>query len=224
MHAEAGVIRNAGWYGFAVATSMVPITLDEFMPAARHYPIVLSCDPSPMPMAVLGLPNGLNQHVELDGTWQRNHYVPAWIRRYPFVPIHGEDGSIELGIDDASNRFIPASRGGEDAHPLFDGDGGLSEFALAALRNCERYVCELEDTRRWVGALLLDEQLVERCTADGIGGIGGRRLRNFKLIDRIAHRHLPARRVVDWHRRDWMLPAALQMASQHNWSSLRRAA
>lgn len=224
VHAGAGVIRNAGWYGFAVSTSMVPITLDEFLPAARHYPIVLSCDPAPIPMAALGLPTGLNQYVELDGTWRRNHYVPGWIRRYPFVPMGGEDGGVCLGVDDASNRFMPACREAGDVYQLFDAAGSLSGFALAALRACERYVQLLEDTRTWVDALLLDRQLVERCVARDVGALGGRRLRNFRLIDTLAHQHLPARRVVDWHRRGWTLPTALQIASQHNWPSLRRAA
>lgn len=222
-HAAAGLRGNAGCYGFAITTTLVPITLDEFMPAARHYPIVLSRGSVPMPMAVLGRCDGVNQYVEIDGSWRRDHYVPMWLRRYPFLPMQDEDGRVRLGIDAASNRYLPACDARQAACRLFDEDGRPSPQSLIALRGCERYMASLADTGRWVAALLEDGQLVGRCTAEAEGG-GGRRVRDFNLIDALAHHRLRPRRVVDWHYRGWTLPTALQLASQYNWPQLRRAA
>jgi len=223
-HAQAGLLRGAGYFGFAVATAMVPITIDEFVPAVRHYPIVLSDDESPVPMAVLGAPGGINRFVELDGTWRRHCYVPAWVRSYPFLPILGERGDMALGIDDACNRFLPAGGDAQGVERLFDRDGSLSGCSRRALRMCELLKDGFDATRAWVEALLDDRQLVGRSgLAVRLGG-DERRLHDFRLIDMSAYRRLPAARVVDWHRQGWELPTALQFASQHNWPSLRHAA
>ena len=70
----------------------MPINAVEFGLAVRHYPIVFtSADPA-LPVAVLGLRSGQNMFIGDDGAWESSNYVPAYIRRYPFIFMSSSDG------------------------------------------------------------------------------------------------------------------------------------
>lgn len=65
----------------------VPISMVEFDPAARDYPIVFVTGDNARTFAafvVLGLEAGRNLFLMADNTWDRRVYVPAYVRRYPF--------------------------------------------------------------------------------------------------------------------------------------------
>lgn len=224
-HARVSILPAGGYYGFAVTTIMVPITVEEIMPAARHYPIVFPSGCPSYPVAVLGTPGGLNRHVGHDGRWRRDAYVPGWLQRYPFVPMQAADGRWELGIDTASHRVVVGPVPGTTSMPLFDASGMLSSTARTAWQGCLQYLDALERTRRWIGSLMHDCQLVERCEhARTHDGRMERRSHPHQVIDINAYRDLPHSSVLAWHRHGWTPPTSLQLASQHNWEGLRRAA
>lgn len=221
IHAEAGLSPGLGYYGFSLTTSQVPITLEEFMPMARHYPIVFSEENWITPIAMLGCPGALNQFLESNGSWRAGFQIPAWIRLYPFLPIIDGRGRVRLGVDTACRRFLPSVPSGH-CERLFDGQGEPTRIAVRALRMCELLVEKMKATREWGNALLEDHQLVVRADQAGDRSFGKRRLHGVHLIDPAAHRGLPIRRLVTWHRNGWTIPAALHLASQHNWQWLRR--
>jgi hypothetical protein len=71
---------------FAQSGNAIPISLSEFQPVARDYPIVFTGADNGQaftPVAVLGLTGGENLFVE-DGAWVSGVYIPAYARRYPF--------------------------------------------------------------------------------------------------------------------------------------------
>ena len=75
----------------------IPLSLAEFRPASRDYPIVfVSGDAKERftTVAVLGLQGQQNLFVMTDGSWDRRAYLPAYVRRYPFcmakVTMNGE--------------------------------------------------------------------------------------------------------------------------------------
>src|SRR5690348_16845109 len=49
------------------ATHAIPLTVDEFTLVQRHYPIVFSIGESPIPMALMGLNEGVNVFLSADG-------------------------------------------------------------------------------------------------------------------------------------------------------------
>jgi hypothetical protein len=59
--------------------------------------------------ALLGLREAENLFVDQDGKWDAR-YVPAFVRRYPFVPGKGANGELLVCIDEASSCF-DASQG-----------------------------------------------------------------------------------------------------------------
>ena len=76
---------------------VMPLSLAEFAPASRDYPIVfVSADGGKTfnAVAVLGLQAMQNLFILTDGTWDRRVYLPAYVRRYPFcmakVTLDGE--------------------------------------------------------------------------------------------------------------------------------------
>src|SRR3569833_4278631 len=67
-------------------THAIPVTVDEFGLAQRHFPIVFSVGDSPVPIALMGLNEGVNVFLDDDGRpLDSNIYIPAYIRRYPFL-------------------------------------------------------------------------------------------------------------------------------------------
>lgn len=72
---------------FASTVHSVPLTGVEFPAAARDLPILfggLTVD-SAGPLALLGLRENENLFINADGHWEANAYIPAFVRRYPFV-------------------------------------------------------------------------------------------------------------------------------------------
>ncbi|HAX92008.1 MAG TPA: SapC family protein, partial [Rhodospirillaceae bacterium] len=72
-------------FNFAAKTNAVPLLVDEFPMAAAHYPIVFAAGDSPVPAAVVGVSNDTNLFLDDNGQWLGGSYLPAYVRRYPFL-------------------------------------------------------------------------------------------------------------------------------------------
>src|SRR5690606_14214931 len=81
------------------------------------YPIVFAAGDG-FPVAVLGLDRD-NSFVSGD-TWAEGTYIPAYVRRYPFVFVDRSNDSFVLAIDRAAPHLV---EGGDIGEPLFaDGE------------------------------------------------------------------------------------------------------
>lgn len=94
---------------FTAGTHAVPVTVDEFPVAQRHYPIVFGLGENPAPLALVGLSEGRNLYVGADGMWEKGAYVPAFIRRYPFMLARLTPDTPELSLcfDDSAGIVVP---------------------------------------------------------------------------------------------------------------------
>jgi hypothetical protein len=115
----------------------VPVTVEEFPLLQRHYPIVFSVGEDPIPLALMGLNDG--QNVFLDETGKPNDpslYIPAYMRRYPFLlaRLRPESDELSLCFDPNSGAIGEFDEG----EPLFDGDEP-SEATKAVLSFCEQF-------------------------------------------------------------------------------------
>ena len=98
-------VRPASSFGYAAKINSVPLLVGEFFECAREYPIVFTHgDSGPVPAALLGLRAEENLYVGREGKWDAR-YVPAFVRRYPFVPGKGAQGELLVCIDEASQCF-----------------------------------------------------------------------------------------------------------------------
>jgi hypothetical protein len=195
-HAEWRLI--GGDAAFAADTPYVPILIGEFAATSRYYPIVFA-SPDAAPIAVLGL-GEVNLFVT-EGAWDADHYVPAYVRRYPFgfIPT-GEAGRFALAIDAGSDRVAP---GGDAGTALFDADGP-SEATRQALAFCDVFHGEAEATNAFAAALREHGLLIER-RADATLADGRRfGLHGFQVVDVEKFTALDDAVIVAWHRNGWL--------------------
>src|SRR5688572_28631514 len=77
----------------------IPVTIDEFMHAQRNYPIIFSAGENPVPLALMGLNEGVNTFIDSDGKpLDEGAYMPAYLRRYPFMLAKLRPDSDELSL------------------------------------------------------------------------------------------------------------------------------
>ena len=147
----------------------VPVTVEEFPLVQRHYPIVFSTGPDPVPLALMGLNEGVNVFINSEGKFDPpNVYVPAYLRRYPFMLARLRPDAEELSLCfdpscDAFGKF-------EDGSPLFE-DGEPTKAVTDALAFCEQFEMSVQRTQQFVNDLketgLLEEGEVS-IQAEGI--------------------------------------------------------
>ena len=115
----------------------VPLTVDEFALAQRHYPIIFSAGEDPVPLALMGLNEGVNTFIDDDGkAIDKQVYMPAYVRRYPFLLARLNQNSDELSL--CVDPTAGAIGDFEDGQPLFDNDQP-SEATKAILQFCEQF-------------------------------------------------------------------------------------
>lgn len=191
-------------FKYAMRTNSVPILAGEFAECARNYPIVFATGEGGLvPVALLGLREGENLFVNPDGKWAVP-YVPAFVRRYPFVAARDGNGQTVVCFDESASCF-----GHSEGEPLFaDGKPGqalahaiqfLNEFQAGALHT------EALATRLGAARLLRE--------ADSLAQLrSGQqfRLSGLQVIDESKLAGLSDAEVVDLYR-----SGALQLAHLH---------
>ena len=127
-------VLNMGQIG---STHAIPVTVDEFGLVQRHYPIVFSIGDNPIPIALMGLNEGINVFLDDKGRpIDPQVYIPAYIRRYPFMLARLRPESDELSLCfDPSSGAVGDFKDGE---ALFDGDQP-SDATKAILQFCEQF-------------------------------------------------------------------------------------
>jgi hypothetical protein len=148
-------VRPAVNFAYAARANSVPVLASEFFECAREYPIVFGRGESgPLPVVLLGLRDGENLFVDAHGKWDAR-YVPAFVRRYPFVPVNSSKGDLLVCIDEASECFST-----EEGEALF-ADGKPTpqlEHAIKFLREFHQAALATEQLGRRIAELGLLRQ------------------------------------------------------------------
>jgi len=142
-----------------IATHAIPLTVDEFTLVQRHYPIVFSIGESPIPMALMGLNEGVNVFLGENGLpLDQQTYVPAYIRRYPFLlaRLRPDSDELSLCVDPTANAIGEF----EDGERLFEGDQP-SEATKAILQFCEQFEAAGQRTAAFMEDLQKSDLLME---------------------------------------------------------------
>jgi hypothetical protein len=128
-------------------TNLVPLTVTEFAPAALSYPVIFVGD-ARMPVAVMALRGGENLFVSDAGEFRAEAYIPAYVRRYPFVFANDE---VEKRLILCVDRDAPFIRDGGTT-PLFV-DGKPSTYVEQAMEFCNNFELERQRTDAFVKLL-----------------------------------------------------------------------
>lgn len=130
---RARTVDKASWLGNQHA---IPLTVEEFPHAQRNYPIVFSSGDNPVPLALMGLNEGVNVFFDEEGKPLGDAYIPAYIRRYPFLLAKLRPDAEEMSLCfDPSSDILGDFKDGE---ALF-AEGQPSEHTKGVLDFCEKF-------------------------------------------------------------------------------------
>lgn len=204
-------IRPEFDFTFAARANTVPLTAPEFMMAARHFPIIFLGDV--VPTCVLGFQPNTNVFVDKDGQWERGTYIPAYIRRYPFILLGQEgDENLRLGIDRAGRSSKP------DARPLFE-DGKDTPVIKQAIELGEQFHNAHLYTRDLSKALKEADVIEESTLQSEING-KVEPIAAFKRVSEEKFRQLPDATITEWWKKGYMHAVYFHLQSMNNWELL----
>jgi hypothetical protein len=130
-----------------------PLLATEIAFAATEFPVIFSAtavEGEYLPLAVMGLKEGQNLLLG-DNNALTTRYVPAFIRRYPFVLGGSKDSEMmALCIDEDSKYF---SQDGSKGTRLFQDDGSHSDFLKDVVEFLKDYQYRAEMTRTFTKKL-----------------------------------------------------------------------
>ena len=143
---------------FVQSGNAIPISMTEFQPVARDYPIVFTKDggQSYAPVAVLGISTGENLFYS-SGKWTAGIYIPAYARRYPFCMAKVAVNKVEQ-----KDRLICVEKKyvDENGEQMFNDKGEPNAKWKDLERLLGEYEADLERSREMC-AILLDYGLFE---------------------------------------------------------------
>ena len=130
-------IRSSNVAPFLTGQHAIPLTVEEFPLVQRFMPIVFSSGDDSIPIALMGLNEGVNVFVDEAGALtEDNLYVPAYVRRYPYMLARLRPDADELSLCfDPTTDTIGAF---DDGEPLF-ADGQPTELTRNILQFNENF-------------------------------------------------------------------------------------
>lgn len=175
-------------FRYAAQTNSVYISAVEFSRCAQFYPIVFSGDGENLfPVALLGYREQENLFLREDGSWDAG-YIPAYIRRYPFLPATTQvEGEYLVCIDEGFAGVNQQGRG----ERLFNDDGSKTQYTEKVLSFLSGFQNEHERTQKLCSVLpdldLLEEKQVKVELPNGKTYI----LKGMKVVSREKLAKLP---------------------------------
>ena len=199
---------------FASKNQAVPLVAAEFPEACLEYPIVFAKgnDGQWLALALTGLQAGANAFVDAKGQWNAR-YVPASVRRYPFILAEGAPGQanqLSLAADLAAPQL------GSEGEPLFDDEGEPTEL----VRNLMALLADFQNQAKQTNALaqkldeakLLTQQNLQVRLGDGRNAV----VEGVWIVDEAKLRELPDDKVLAWFKGGELTAIHAHMLSLRN--------
>jgi len=197
-------------FNFAKEANSIIVMASEFAQAAMHYPIVFGqIGEDTVSFAVTGHIEGANNFVDSKGKWRAETYIPAYVRRYPFILVQSQDHKqLSLAIDESADVVV--KRGGE---ALYD-KGEPTDTAKRALQFCASFRKEMERTAALMKQINETGILIER-TAEVTTAKDGEKQRivGFSIVDEKALMELADDKFLELRK-----TGALNLIYCHLWS------
>lgn len=167
----------------------IPLTIDEFATAQRYFPIIFSSGETPVPLALMALNEGVNVFIDADGKPYNPIYIPAYVRRYPYMLARIDQTKEELTLCYDPESDLLSEKEGQ---PLFDGDQP-SETLTAVLKFCEEFEVAGQRTQAFVKELeALDILIDGEVTIQPEGAAQPFLYRGFRMVDEQKLRDMDA--------------------------------
>lgn len=216
-HGDLGLKKNFG-FDFTTGINAVPVNLIEMPQICHHYPIAFSPDGNATPVAILGLRDNENLFLKADKTWEADTYIPAYIRRYPFIFSEMPGGDQLTLCVDMNDKVI--EKGG--AQSFFDKEGKPSDLANNALEFCKSYHAAAQQTIKFSKALADAGILVDREAQINVGGDKRINFSGFMIIDEKKFAELDEKTFLMFRKEGWLPFIYAHLFSGAQWQRLTK--
>jgi len=210
-------VKTGSEYAFAKQVNSVPLVAVEFPQAAAEYSIVFAgTGDAMMPIAMLGMREDENLYLDEKNSWNAQ-YIPAFIRRYPFVFSSNQDKStFTLCIDEEFSGCNQDNRG----ERLFDGDGERTQYLENTLRFVNEYQGQFQRTQLFCKKLqeldLLEPMQAQFTLSDG----EQLRLAGFMAVSRERLKKLSDTQIAALFKTDELELVYLHLQSMKNFTGM----
>jgi|TARA_R110000868_G_scaffold138175_2_gene352070 hypothetical protein len=202
--------------GFTSEVNAVPVNMIEMPQICHFYPIAFSPDANATPVAILGLRDGENLFVNGKGEWLSQTYVPAYIRRYPFIFSEMPDSDkFSLCIDNSDAVMDEKSE-----QRLFDDKGTPTALTNNALEFCKSYHAAALQTQGFSKALSDAGVLVERSVQINTGNDKKISFSGFRIIDEKKLAEVDDKTFMEWRNKGWLPFIYAHLFSGSQWQRL----
>ena len=210
-------IETARNYGFSSKTNSVPLMAVEFPNAASEYAIVFAgTKDNVMPAVILGVRDSENLFLSQDAKWDAK-YIPAFVRRYPFVFSTSSDGErFVLCVDEDYSGFNRDGRG----QKLFDDDSKPTQYVQNILTFLQEYQAQFNRTQAFCRKVR-DLDLLEPMQAQVEMASGEKlSLAGFMAVNREKLKALPGDKLAELAKTDELELLYLHLQSMRNFQTL----
>lgn len=214
-HAELGLRKNFG-FGFTQTVNAVPVNLVELPQVCHFYPVAFSPDGNATPVAILGLRDSENLFLRPDGSWEPHTYIPAYIRRYPFIFSEVPQSKQLTLCVDMDQDFVQAGT----EQPFFTPDGQPSELAQNALEFCKSYHAAAQATTEFSRALAASGLLVDREAQINVAGNRRINFSGFRIVDEQKFSDMSSATFLDWRSKGYLPFIYAHLFSGAQWQRL----
>ena len=210
-------VKTGSDFSFARKVNSVPLMVGEFASAAPEHPIVFAGSKDEVvPAVLLGFRDNENLYVDEHGVWGAK-YIPAFLRRYPFVFASRDDGqNFTLCIDESFSGFNSEGRG----ERLFDSAGEQTQYVKTVLGFLQAYQLQFRRTQA-LCRKLRDLDLLEPMQAQISPKSGPKvTLGGFFAVNRDRLKALPAETLSELAKADELELIFLHLGSMHNFNAM----
>ena len=189
---------------FLRSAHAIPLTVDEFVEAQRDLPIVFSAGADPLPLALMGLNEGINTYVDDKGKINDPVYLPAYVRRYPFMlaKLTPEANELSLCFDPTSESVGAFSEG----EPLFEG-GETTDNTKRILEFCDSFEQAGQRTKAFIDELKANDLLMDGEIAITLNDKPDQPFtyRGFQMVNREKLAETPADKLETWNKNGFLM-------------------
>lgn len=215
-HRNLGVKQIAAPFQFLKVAHAVPITVSEFGVVATCFPIIF-VGQDRTPVAVMGIRQSENEYVDDRGEPDPDAYIPAFVRRYPFVfASDPKTDRLLLCIDSEA----PMVSNQPDV-PFFDGDKP-SKFTEDAIEFCKEFERQRRATVEFIEMVdkagLFEQKSVAFTPRDMQGNVGQtQKIADYWAISEEGLNALPEPKFNDIRNTGALAAIYAHMVSLMNW-------
>jgi hypothetical protein len=219
LHGDLGLVKAVRPFGYATAAHAVPLQVTEFGPASLTYPIIFGGEEL-APLAIMSIRPNENLFISDQGDFEMGAYVPAFIRRWPFVLANNDEQQKMIVCIDRAAEVLTV--GGEV--PLFE-NGQPSAFTQQAIQFCTDFETERRRTEQFVQTLrsldLLESKQTTFTPRDADGAAGQPiQLADFFAVSEEKLAALPPATISELHTSGALRQIYAHLTSMLNWDRL----